>query len=86
MLCLLITNGFKINECDKCVYVKNTDKGYVIICFNVDDMLIIRSSQNMINSNKQMLNKIFDMKDMGGADVILGIKITKSSDGYALSQ
>ena len=21
----MLTNGFKINECDKCVYVKNTD-------------------------------------------------------------
>ena len=33
-----------------------------------------------------MLNKRFDMIDMGVADVILGMKITKTSDGYALSQ
>ena len=33
-----------------------------------------------------MLNKRFDMKDMGVADIILGMKITKTSDGYALSQ
>ena len=82
----MLTNGFKINECDKCVYVKNTDQGYVIVCLYVDDMLIIGSSQNMIKSTKQMLNKRFDMKDMGVADVILGMKITKTSDGYALSQ
>lgn len=81
----MLTNGFKINECDKCVYVKNTDQGYVIVCLYVDDMLIIGSSQNMIKSTKQMLNKRFDMKDMGVADVILGMKITKTSDGYALS-
>ena len=24
---VMMTNGFKINECDKCVYVKNTDVG-----------------------------------------------------------
>ena len=82
----MLTNGFKINECDKCVYVKNTDQGYVIVCFYVDDMLIIGSSQNIIKSNKQMLNSRFDMKDMGVADVILGMIITKTSDGYALSQ
>ncbi|KAK4401028.1 Retrovirus-related Pol polyprotein from transposon TNT 1-94 [Sesamum angolense] len=33
-----------------------------------------------------MLTKYFDMKDMGLADVILGIKISKTSDGLALSQ
>ena len=33
-----------------------------------------------------MLNKRFDMKDMGVTNVILGMKITKTSDGYALSQ
>ena len=33
-----------------------------------------------------MLNSRFDMKDMGLADVILGIKITRISDGLILSQ
>ena len=46
----------------------------------MDDILIIGSSQNMIKSTKQMLNKRFDMKDMGVADVIIGIKIAKTSD------
>ena len=29
---VMMSNGFKINECDKCVYIKNTDKCYVIVC------------------------------------------------------
>lgn len=62
----MLTNGFKINECDKCIYVKNTDQGYVIVCLYVDDMLITGSSQNMIISIKQMLNKRFDIKVIGG--------------------
>ena len=49
-------------------------------------MLIIGRSQNMIKSTKQMLNKRFDIKDMGVADVIFEMKITKTSDGYAFSQ
>ena len=53
----MLTNGFKINECDKSVYVKYTDQGYVIVCLYVDDMLIIGSSQNMIKSTKQMLKQ-----------------------------
>ena len=82
----MMSNGFKINECDKCVYIKNTYKGYVIVCLYADDMLIIGSNNDMIKTTKKMLNKHFDMKDMGIADVILGMKITKISEGYALSQ
>ena len=33
-----------------------------------------------------MLNNRFDMKDMGLVDVILGIKIKRTSDGLILSQ
>ncbi|KAL0329751.1 UNVERIFIED_CONTAM: Retrovirus-related Pol polyprotein from transposon TNT 1-94 [Sesamum radiatum] len=51
-----------------------------------DDMLIMGSNRDIILTTKKMLTKYFDMKDMGLADVILGIKISKTSDGLALSQ
>ena len=82
----MITSGFKINECDKCVYVKETENGYVILCLYVDDMLIVGSDDDMIKSTKNMLKSKFDMKDMGLADVILGIKISRVSNGLILSQ
>ena len=50
----MISNGFKINECDKCVYVKNFKKEYVIICFYVDDMSIIKSNNYMITFTKKI--------------------------------
>ncbi len=28
----MLSNGFRINECDKCVYVKGTPTDYVIVC------------------------------------------------------
>ena len=82
----MLPNALKINECDKCVYVKNTNKRYVIICLYVDDMLIVGSNNDIIKTIKKILNSKFDIKDMDIVDVILGIKITKMSDGYALSQ
>jgi hypothetical protein len=82
----MMSNGFRINECDKCVYVKNTTSGYVIVCLYVDDMLIIGSNNDIIKATKRMLNSNFDMKDLGVADVILGIKITRTSDGLFFSQ
>jgi len=82
----MITNGFKINECDKCVYVKETGDDYIILCLYVDDILIVGSSDKLVKSTKHMLNSRFDMKDMGLANVILGIKIIKTADGLVLSQ
>ena len=76
----MMSNGFKINECDKCVYAKNTNNGCVIICLYVDDLLIMGSNDDIIQATKRMLNNKFEMKDLGVADVILGIKISQSSD------
>ena len=45
---VMMTNGFKINECDQCVYVKNTERGFVIICLYVDDILIMGSNNEII--------------------------------------
>lgn len=81
----MITNGFKINECDKCVYTKDTIYGYIILWLYVDDMLIGGSNDKMVKSTKNMLNSKFDMKDIGLAEVILGIKIIQDSDGLTLS-
>jgi hypothetical protein len=66
----MLSNEFKINEVDKCVYVKNIDKGYVIVCLYVDNMLILGNNNHMIKSIKKMLNNNFGMKDL---HVILGI-------------
>ena len=65
--------------------MKDTGNGYVILCLYVDDMLIVGSNEYMINTTKELLNSQFDMKDMGLADVILGIKILRTSDGLILS-
>lgn len=83
---IMLSNGFKINECDKCVYTKNTQNGYVIVCLYVDDILIFGSNNDMIKSTKRILTSKFDMKDLGVADVILGIKISRTAQGLVLSQ
>ncbi|PHT37062.1 putative plastid-lipid-associated protein 13, chloroplastic [Capsicum baccatum] len=80
----MLANGFKINECDKCVYIKDTPNHQVIVCLYVDDMLIISRDISDINATKRILESKFDMKDLGVADVILGIKIHRTPQGLAL--
>ena len=75
----MLSNGFKINECDKCVYIKDTPNQEVVLCLYVDDMLIMSKDIANIKATKHMLASKFDMKDLGVADVILGIKILKTA-------
>ena len=68
------------------IYVEDTEHGYVIVCLYVDNMLIVGSDDKMIISTKNMLNSRFEKKDMGPADVILGIKLIRTLDGIIISQ
>lgn len=49
-------------------------------------MLIFGINLEVVNNTKLFLSSNFDMKDMGEADVILGIKITRNSESIMLSQ
>nr|GEX23524.1 zinc finger, CCHC-type [Tanacetum cinerariifolium] len=84
---VVLSSGFLLNEYDKCVYNKfdSSDKG-VIICLYVDDMLIFGTGQNQTDKTKKFLSSKFLMKDMGEADVILGIKIKHENRGIVITQ
>ena len=82
----MLSHGFKINECDKCVYIKQNTNSCVLVCLYVDDMLIMGNSKDVILSTKRLLNSMFDMKDLGLADVILRIQIKRNNEGYILTQ
>ncbi|GKB11698.1 zinc finger, CCHC-type containing protein, partial [Tanacetum coccineum] len=84
---VVISNGYLLNQADKCVYSKfdESSKG-VIICLYVDDMLIFGTGQVQVDLTKDILSSRFYMKDMGEADVILGIRIKHESNGISISQ
>nr|GEV15984.1 zinc finger, CCHC-type [Tanacetum cinerariifolium] len=65
--------------------IEGSGKG-VIICLYVDDMLIFGTNQVQVDLTNGFLSSRFSMKDMGEADVILGIRIKHKSNGIAISQ
>ncbi|GJZ94027.1 zinc finger, CCHC-type containing protein [Tanacetum coccineum] len=84
---VVLSNGFALNQADKCVYSKFDASGKgVIICLYVDDMLIFGTNQDQVDITKEFLSSKFDMKDMGEADVILGVKIIRGEHGITISQ
>ncbi|GKD13427.1 zinc finger, CCHC-type containing protein [Tanacetum coccineum] len=84
---VVLSSGFLLNQSDKCVYSKFDSSGKgVIICLYVDDMLIFGTDQNQVDKTKKFLSSKFSMKDMGEADVILGIKIKRENKGIVITQ
>jgi len=70
--------GFTMVSEDHCVYVKKTTKEIMFLTLYVDDILLARNNLEMINATKQWLFSVFEMKDMGEARYVLGVKIVRN--------
>ena len=68
------------------MYTKLENDECVIICLYVDDMLIFGTCINIVSKTKLFLESRFEMKDMGEANVILGVKVIRKGDSILLSQ
>ncbi|GJW85690.1 zinc finger, CCHC-type containing protein [Tanacetum coccineum] len=84
---ILPGNENKVCKLVKSLYELNNASGKgVIICLYVDDMLIFGTDQVQLDLTKEFLSSRFSMKDIGKADVILGIGIKHESNGIAIYQ
>lgn len=69
---------FKKTLCDHCVYIKKYAGGdFIILLLYVDDMLIVGQDKKKITALKKALSESFAMKDLGAAQQILGMKVTR---------
>ena len=83
---VMLFDGFQTNIVDKCVYIKQIYNDYVILYLYVYDIMILGIDIQVINITISFLSKIFDMKNLGPINVILGIKLLKNSNGFAITQ
>ena len=74
----MIEFGFVVNRLDHCVYIMKSGSSFTILSLYVDDILLASNDLNMIQSIKSWLNSKFEMKDMGEASYVLGIKIMRN--------
>ena len=70
-------NGFTRCEMDHCCYFKRFDGCYIILLLYVDDMLVAGSSMKEINKLKKQVSNQFEMKDLGAAKQIFGMRISR---------
>ena len=72
---IITQNGFKENTVDKCIYLRVSESSYIFLVLYVDDILLVSNDSDLLIETKHMLSTHFDMKDLGEASYVLGIKI-----------
>ncbi|KAL0311685.1 UNVERIFIED_CONTAM: Retrovirus-related Pol polyprotein from transposon TNT 1-94 [Sesamum calycinum] len=76
--------GFTMIEEDHCVYVKRSVKNFLILSLYVD-ILLAGNNMKMIVATQKWLSSTFEMKDMGEAEYILGVKVHRDRSKKLLS-
>ncbi|MCO5556599.1 hypothetical protein L7F22_010150 [Adiantum nelumboides] len=70
--------GYMRTEMDHCLYTKRMADGSLqILILYVDDMLIAGKDKHNVDALKGKLSETFDMKDLGDASHILGMRIIR---------
>ena len=67
--------GFVENPMDQCIYQKVSGSKTFFLVLYVDGILLATNDKGMMHRVKQFLSKNIDMKDMGEASYVIGIKI-----------
>ena len=72
---IISSYGFVENVMDQCIYQKVSGSKICFLVLYVDDILLATNDKSLLHEVKQFLSKNFDMKDMGDASYVIGIKI-----------
>ena len=73
----ILKDDFTMMEEDHYMYLKCSNNSFIILPLYVDDILIDRNNKEMIDTTKKWLSSNFEIKDMGEANYILGVKIIR---------
>jgi len=74
----ITSSGFGIVSEDYCVCVKRTTRRIMFLTLYVDDILLVGNNLEMINATKQWLSSVFELKDIGEARYVIGVKIVRN--------
>ena len=67
--------GFEQNLDEPCVYKRHRDKVIMLLVLYIDDILLIGNDVRVMSSVKIWLSSQYDIKELGKANFILGIKL-----------
>ena len=61
-------------------------KECIILCLGVDDIPFFGSNIEIVNDIKDYLSINLEMKDLGEKHIILGMRLSRTSEGITLNQ
>ncbi|XP_042374409.1 uncharacterized mitochondrial protein AtMg00810-like [Zingiber officinale] len=82
----LLNWNFSGSKADTSLFFFSSSRDILIVLVYVDDIIIIGSTQGLITSLIDFLNKHFTVKDLGQLHYFLGIEVHHSDMGLHLSQ
>lgn len=68
------------------LFIKQDSSDITIMVVYVDEIIITGSNETLIVASKAHLHNTFSIKDLGLLNFFLGIEISKTEDGYILTQ
>jgi hypothetical protein len=80
----ILKDGFIMMEEDHCVYLKRSNNSFIILSLYVDDILTAGNNKEMIDTTKKWFLSNFEMKDMGEANYVFGVKIIRDRAKWLL--
>lgn len=84
----LMSLQFRKSLSEPCVYIKSDENpdNLLILALYVDDILIFSRETMVKNKLKEDLMNIFEMKDLGRATQVLGMRVTQEQNKITLDQ
>jgi hypothetical protein len=77
--------GFERTEADHGVFLKKFLKDLIILAVHVDDCMVTGSSTSLVSKFKVEMDKKYKLTDMGPANWLLGIKISRDFTNKTIS-
>ena len=72
------------NVIDQCIYHKVSRSKIIFFVLYVNDILLVSRDLGLLHETKHFLSQQFDMKDMGEASYVIGIKIERDGSQVIL--
>lgn len=81
----LVSEGFRVSQADPSLYIRETDGEVVYLLIYVDDVLIASCDLQAVADVKADIMSRFECRDMGEADVFLGMEIVRDRENLTLA-
>lgn len=70
----MIKEGYKDDHTCPCIFIRKSESRFAIIAVYVDDINLIRTSEELLKIAKYLKKKEFEMKDLGKTKYCLNLQ------------